>query len=432
MELGKRILNRLVKITQKIIRHNIKIKVKFLYPTRIFIFADFIIIVCLRIIMENMRFMDTTLANLRKSTLLIFLVCGLGISSWAPMVPYAKQRLQLNDAQLGMLLLLLGAGAILMMPLTGLLIQKYGSRKIILTASFVMATFLPLLLLMSDPIGLGICLFMFGAAVGGIDVAMNAHAVKVQHLYGKHIMSTFHGLFSVGGLLGALGLGALIKVGFSPIIAAGIISLILVFIAVSQYHHLLPHQKEEKKQEKVKFSLPKSPVIYLGFMCFIVFLAEGAMLDWSAVFLQFNRGVDPEFSGIGYAAFSIAMAVMRLSGDHLVKSIRAKNVVLYGSLVAAAGIFVAVLLPGSGWALVGFVLVGLGSANIVPVFFTAAGNMSHTPAYVAIPTITAIGYSGQLAGPALLGFVAYLFSLPVAIGFIGILLLVVSLSYRHS
>jgi predicted MFS family arabinose efflux permease len=348
------------------------------------------------------------------------------------MVPYAKERLELNEAELGILLLFLGAGAILMMPLTGLFIQKYGSRKAILTSSLVMAFFLPLLILVSDPFGLGICLFMFGAAVGGIDVAMNAHAVKVQHLYGKHIMSSFHGLFSVGGLLGALGLGALIKSGFSPLVAAILISLLLGIITISQYPYLLPHQNEEKKQGKVKFSWPKTPVIYLGIMCFIAFLAEGAILDWSAVFLQFNRGFDPELSGIGYAAFSIAMAVMRLSGDRLVKSISPRNMVLYGSLLAAAGFFFAVLVPWTGWAIFGFVLVGLGSANIVPVFFTAAGNMTHTPAYVAIPTITTIGYAGQLAGPALLGFVAYLFSLPVAIGFIGILLLVISLSYRHS
>ncbi len=166
-------------------------------------------------------------------------------------------------------------------------------------------------------------------------------------------------------------------------------------------------------------------------MCFIVFLAEGAMLDWSAVFLQFNRGFDPVFSGVGYAAFSIAMAVMRLSGDRLIKRIRPGNIVFYGSLISAAGFFIAVLTPWSGLAIFGFVLVGLGSANIVPVFFTAAGNMSHTPAYVAIPAITTIGYAGQLAGPALLGFIAYLSSLPVAIGLIGVLLLIVSFTYRH-
>lgn len=375
--------------------------------------------------------MKTNLTHLRKSTLLIFLVCGLGISSWAPMVPYAKERLGLNDAQLGVLLLFLGAGAILMMPITGFLIQRFGSRKAILTASLFMALLLPLLLVMTNSLSLGICLFFFGASVGAVDVAMNAHAVKVQHLYGKHIMSSFHGLFSVGGLLGSLGLGALIKTGFSPVMAALIISLLLLFIAISQYKNLLPHQAEEKQEGAVKFSWPKNPVIYLGIMCFIVFLAEGAMLDWSAVFLQFNRGFDPEFSGVGYAAFSIAMAVMRLSGDRLVKRIRPGNIVFYGSLISAAGFFIAVLTPWSGLAIFGFVLVGLGSANIVPVFFTAAGNMSHTPAYVAIPAITTIGYAGQLAGPALLGFIAYLSSLPVAIGLIGVLLLIVSFTYRH-
>src|SRR5690606_16902262 len=141
--------------------------------------------------------MKNNLKPLRNSTLLTFLVCGLGLSSWAPMVPLAKERIGLNDAELGILLLLLGAGAILMMPVTGYLIHRYGSRKVILSASIVMALMLPLLLVLSNPIPMGIGLFLFGASVGAVDVAMNAHAVKVQRLYGRHIMSSFHGLFSV-------------------------------------------------------------------------------------------------------------------------------------------------------------------------------------------------------------------------------------------
>ena len=373
--------------------------------------------------------MNSNLAPLRKSTLLTFLVCGLGLSSWAPMVPFAKERMGLNDAALGVLLLLLGAGAILMMPLTGYLIQQFGSRKVILSASILLALLLPLLLVLSNPINMGICLFLFGASVGAVDVAMNAHAIKVQQLYGRHIMSSFHGLFSVGGLLGSLGLGALIKVGLSPVVAAVTISMLLLAISLSQYSSLLPHSAEERRGESTGFNWPHRAVIFLGLMCFIVFLAEGAILDWSAVFLQFNRGFDPALSGIGYAAFSVAMAVMRLSGDRLVSHINSRNMVVYGSLLAAAGFFIAVLTPWSGVAIIGFVLVGLGSANIVPVFFSAAGNMSHTPAYIAIPAITTIGYAGQLAGPALLGFVAYLVSLPFAIGLIGVLLLIVALSY---
>src|SRR5690606_39636915 len=133
-------------------------------------------------------------SGLRKSTLLIFLVCGLGMSSWAPMVPLAKERMGLNDASLGILLLSLGAGAIIMMPITGFLIQRYGSRKMILSSSISLALLLPLLLTLSTPISMGIALFLLGASIGGVDVAMNAHAVKVQQLYGRHIMSSLHGL----------------------------------------------------------------------------------------------------------------------------------------------------------------------------------------------------------------------------------------------
>lgn len=367
---------------------------------------------------------------LRRAVLLIFLVCGLGLSSWAPMVPFTKERLALNDAGLGILLLGLGAGAIVMMPITGLLIHKFGSRRVMLLGGVSLSLILPLLLLLVNPIAMAAALFLFGAAIGAIDVAMNEQAIRVQRLYGKHIMSSFHGFFSVGGLLGALGLGALIKTGLSPLSAAVFISCLLLVIILSQYKHLLPFDPQDRQEQKTGFSWPASPVLYLGLMCFIVFLAEGAMLDWSAVFLQFNRGFDMAWSGAGYAVFSVAMALMRLSGDKLMNKVSPRHMVIYGASVAATGLFVAVLAPWGGVSLVGFVLVGLGCANIVPVFFSAAGNMPHTPVHVALPAITTIGYAGQLAGPALLGFIAYAFSLPIALAVVGILLLVVAMAYR--
>ena len=366
----------------------------------------------------------------RRSVLSIFLVCGLGLSSWAPMVPFTKERLALNDAGLGILLLGLGAGAIVMMPITGLLIHKFGSRRVMLLGGVSLSLILPLLLLLVNPVAMGLALFLFGASIGAMDVAMNEQAIRVQRLYGRHIMSSFHGFFSVGGLLGALGLGALIKAGLSPLTAAVFISCLLLVIILSQYKHLLPFERQDRQEQKTGFSWPASPVLYLGLMCFIVFLAEGAMLDWSAVFLQVNRGFDIVWSGAGYAVFSVAMAVMRLSGDRLMNKVSPRHMVIYGSIVAAAGLFVAVLVPWGGVALMGFVLVGLGCANIVPVFFSAAGNMPDTPVHVALPAITTIGYAGQLAGPALLGFIAYAFSLPVALGLVGVLLLVVAVAYR--
>src|SRR5690606_9716917 len=258
--------------------------------------------------------MTESYSKVRQAVLLIFLVCGLGLSSWAPMVPFTKERLGLNEAGLGVLLLGLGAGAIIMMPITGWLIQRFGSRRVMLLGGVSLSLILPVLLLLNNPIAMGVALFLFGASIGAIDIAMNEQAIRLQRLYGRQIMSSFHGVFSVGGLFGALGLGALIKVGLSPLTAAVSISCLLLAIVLTQYKHLLPFEAKDKQTGSRQFRWPKSSVLYLGMMCFIVFLAEGAMLDWSAVFLQFNRNFDIAWSGTGYAAFSVAMAVMRLTG----------------------------------------------------------------------------------------------------------------------
>jgi len=375
----------------------------------------------------------------KNATRSIFLVCGLGISSWAPMVPFAKERLQLNDASLGLLLLLLGGGAITMMPISGYLGHKYGNRIVILIATLVIAVMLPLLLFMNTVWTMAICLFIFGSAIGTVDVAMNSHAVQVEHIYGKPIMSSFHGLFSTGGLFGALGLGFLIKMGLTPIATALSISVLLVLIVSRFYTSFLDHTTQMRiGQEQSSDIVPaqnnahpwlKKSVLFLGMMCFFVFLSEGAMLDWSAVFLHENRGVEEELAGMGYAAFSVAMATMRLFGDGIVSRLSGRVVVVGGSLIAAMGLLIVVFTPWAATSLFGFILLGLGAANIVPVFFSEAGRLKNIPASVSIPAITTIGYAGQLAGPALLGFIAHWFSLPAALGFTGSLFLIVALAY---
>lgn len=375
------------------------------------------------------------------ATRAIFLVCGLGIASWAPMVPLVKERLAINDANLGLLLLFLGGGAISMMPISGLLGHRYGSRILILVASLVLALILPLLILFASIPLMAIALFIFGAAVGTLDVAMNSHAVQVQNRHGQHIMSSMHGLFSVGGLLGSLGLGFLIKLGLQPMYAAVSIALLIVVIVVSMYNSLFTHSVEKEimnDEEKTEEPLVKpagrflwlhASVLSLGAMCFAAFLAEGSILDWSAVFLKENRGVEEAFAGMGYAAFSLAMATMRLLGDGLIHRLNTKKIVVGGGLIAAFGLFLAVMVPHTVVSLVGFVLLGIGAANIVPVFFTEGGKLKQVPASIAIPAITTIGYAGQLAGPALLGLIAHHFSLPLALGFSGFLLLLVAIVY---
>ncbi len=355
------------------------------------------------------------------------------------MVPYVKDKLFLNDSGIGVLLLFLGGGAIVMMPATGWLISRIGSRRVILLATLVIAATLPSLLLMNSPVQLGLMLFLFGAGIGSIDVAMNAHGVQIQNLSGKPVMSSLHGLFSVGGLLGPLIVLFLLKMSFKPITSLLALSALLLLIVSGQSGKLMNFRTERevirkysrgKAEEKQKpASWLNTRVLFLGVMCFIVFLSEGAVLDWSAIFLRDYRGMEEAYLGLGYAAFSIAMAFMRLIGDRIVSRMQSRKVVLAGSLVAASGFLILTATPWVVTALTGFVLIGLGAANIVPVLFSEAGQIKNTPATAALAAVTTIGYAGQLAGPALLGIIAEQASLSVALGFTGFLMLVVAFSH---
>lgn len=380
------------------------------------------------------------LTKTKKATQLIFLVCGLGVASWAPMVPYAKDRLGMNEAELGVLLLFLGAGGLLIMPVTGILVNRFGTRVIILGAAMVMLITLPLLLILSSAITMAIALFLFGMGLGAVDVAMNSHGIQVQNLYGRPIMSSLHGLYSIGGIFGPLGLGLLVSAGLNPVAAATTISIVLALIVLSQYQRLFDYRTErgiivkfsavaDRADHGRRYQWLNGTVIFLGFLCFGAFLAEGAMLDWSAIFLRDTKNITPEFSGIAYAAFSIAMAAVRMLGDGLVERWSHKTLVVGGGLLAAAGLFMAIVSPWIPLVLFGFVLLGIGAANMVPIFFSDGGRVKGVPSTVSIPAITTLGYAGQLAGPAMLGFIAHSYTLSVALGCCAALLVVIATAY---
>jgi MFS family permease len=215
---------------------------------------------------------------------------------------------------------------------------------------------------------------------------------------------------------------------------------LLIIITVSQYRKLFNNateraiiqqfnQPKEKHEKSSRYQWLHGSVLFLGFMCFASFLSEGAMLDWSAVYLRDVKMVPQEFSGIGYAAFSIAMAVMRLLGDGIVERWKSKTVVIAGSLLAAAGLAISILSPSIYLVLSGYILLGIGAANIVPIFFSAGGRLPGIPSTVSIPVITTIGYTGSLAGPALLGFIAHHFSLDMAFGLTALLMLSITVAW---
>jgi fucose permease len=274
---------------------------------------------------------------------------------------------------------------------------------------------------------LACALLMLGAGIGTLDVAMNIQAVIVEKASGRSLMSGFHGLYSVGGIAGAGGVSAFLWFGLSPAGATLTVVAIVLVLLVLSARNLLTYGSDSGTHA---FVLPHGPVIFIGVMCLIVFLAEGSMLDWSAVFLTSLRDVDPARAGLGYAAFSIAMTLGRLTGDRIVDALGGRKIIFFGGLLAGIG-FLITLLPFWWVSLLGFVVIGLGASNIVPVLFTAAGRQTRMPPNMAVAAITTLGYTGVLAGPAAIGFIAHSTSLQTAFAIVALSLFFVAASARR-
>ncbi|MGO4321292.1 MFS transporter [Pseudomonas sp. KB_12] len=361
----------------------------------------------------------------QMSTRIAYLIAGIGIAAWAPLVPYAKVRANLDEGTLGLLLLCLGVGSILAMPISGALAARFGCRRVLSGGTILICLALPLLATMTSLPWLVAALFLFGAGLGTVDSTVNLQAVIVERASGKTMMSGFHGMFSLGGIIGAAGVSALLGLGLSPLGATLVVNGVLLVALFKAAPHLLPYGSESSGPA---FAIPHGVVLFIGILCFIVFLAEGAVLDWSAVFLTTERAVDTAYAGLGYAAFALTMTVGRLTGDSVVHRLGAKRVIIYGGSIAATGFLLATLAPMWQAALLGYALVGAGCSNIVPVLYTAVGKQTLMPEAIAVPAITTIGYAGILAGPALIGFVAHGSSLSIAFGLIALSLVAVAAS----
>jgi predicted MFS family arabinose efflux permease len=349
------------------------------------------------------------------------------MAAWAPLVPYAKERAHLSEASLGAMLLCIGVGSLLAMPPTGVLVARFGCRAVIGVAAVLACIALPFTASVSSALWLGAALLLLGGAIGTMDVAMNIQAVIVEKASGRSLMSGFHGLYSVGGIAGAGGVSAFLWLGGSPLAATLSVVALIVMLLILASKHLLAYGEEGGGHT---FVMPHGPVILIGTLCFIVFLAEGAMLDWSALFLTSLRGLEPERAGFGYAAFAIAMTLGRLTGDRVVETLGGRKVLLLGGLLAASGFFITIATASWMLSLVGFAVIGLGASNIVPVLFTAAGRQTLMPANLAVAAITTMGYAGILAGPAGIGFVAEATSLSVAFAAVAVSLIGVAFSAR--
>ncbi len=356
----------------------------------------------------------------QRATRIAFFIAGFGNAAWAPLVPFAKARANISDGTLGLLLLCLGAGSMAMMPLAGALSARLGCRRVIIASALFVAAMLPALAVASPAPVLVAALLVFGASIGAIDVSMNIQAIIVERASGRAMMSGFHGLFSVGGIAGAGGMAALLSLDVSPLLATLCVSGCIVVALACAASDLLAYGS---RSGGPAFAIPHGVVLLIGSLCFVAFLAEGAVLDWSAVFLTSIRHLAASYAGLGYAAFATTMTLGRLTGDRIVHGLGGRRVILIGGCAAAAGFAVATLVPFWQAAMLGYALVGIGCSNIVPVLFTNVGRQTTMPEAVAVPAITTMGYAGILAGPAAIGFIAQASSLQAAFLVIAVLML---------
>ena len=356
----------------------------------------------------------------RLATRLSFLIAGLAMASWAPQIPYAKARLGLDESGFGLLLLCLGVGSVLAMQVTGAAVARIGSRPIVLLSGTGLCLILPWLAYANTTFSLAIGLLGFGASLGSLDVAMNVHAVEVEQAAAEPLMSGFHGMYSLGGLAGAAGGAGLLTGGLAPTAAADVAAVVAAVLLVLAAPGLL----RSKSARGVPLSaIPHGIVILIGALAFIAFLTEGAILDWSALLLTGSFGFPAAQAGIAYALFSVAMAFGRLTGDLVVKRLGQRRVLLWGGLVVTAGFALLLVLPMVWVASCGFVLIGLGAANLVPILFSAAGRQNAMPPALAVAAMTTLGYAGILVGPAIIGFVASWTSLRAAFAMLAVIML---------
>ena len=340
-----------------------------------------------------------------------FFIGGFGTATWAPLVPLLRERLMVGDDVLGMLLLCIGVGSLLTMPLSGALAMRLGCRRVVMTASILFAAIL-LLVSCVDALSLAVpIVLIFGAVMGCIDVVVNIVAVLVEKGIGRRIMSGMHAFWSLGGFAGAGLYGVWVGLlGLTPFQSTAIAAGLILLLTAVFGRHLIPYGGGGG----ALLALPRGIIVFVGMTAFIAFLSEGAVMDWGGVYLTTVRGMDLALAGTGYSVFSAAMLTMRFLGDRVVQRIGTLLVAVGGALLAFGGILLVMFAPVDALLYVGFFAIGIGSANIVPVFFSLMGRQNVMPVSAAVSAVSTMGYLGILAGPAAIGFVSSLTTLQTA------------------
>ncbi|TCR90139.1 MFS transporter [Rhizobium sp. BK376] len=345
------------------------------------------------------------LTKSRAAVSLLFLVNGFAVGSWAPKIPEFAERLQLSKFELGLMILVFGLGSLLMMPLAGAQITGRGSKVVCKVMAVLLLPMLLILTVVQNVWTAAPAIFLFGGFIGAMDVAMNANAVAVEKSMRRAIMSSCHAFWSLGGLIGSAIGGYLIShwgvLGHAEV--ATVLSIVFLVIAWPMILSDQPHPDEEKPKAK----LPMIPLPWLlGMMALFCMIPEGAVLDWGALYLRQDLSASVTLSGLGFAAFSLTMATMRFAGDFVRDKLGAVMTLRVCTAFAITGMVLASLAPNAELAILGFAFCGIGISNMVPIAFSAAGNVPGLQPGIGISVVTTMGYSGMLVAPSAIGFAA--------------------------
>jgi MFS family permease len=356
----------------------------------------------------------------RAGVAAVFFLNGFGYGSWVPRLAEIQAKLGLSDGQLGLALFMTALGALLAMPLAGAAAHRYGSRAATAATVVLFGLSLPGLALAPSLLGLGVALALLGVAAGALDVSMNAQGVAVEKRYWHPIMSSLHGMFSLGAMAGAGATGAIAPLGV-PLLPhfAGIAALVIA-VGVVACAPMLPADAEAGAAGP-GFARPSLGILLPGIVALASLLSEGAMADWSAVYLSSSLGAGTGTAAAAFAAFSMMMAAGRFTGDRLVARLGGDAVVRAGGALAAAGLGLSLAIGHPLVAVLGFALVGAGLSCVFPVVLSSAARSPDLPPSAAIAAVCTVGYFGFLLGPPMIGGLAELIGLPGALGLVVLL-----------
>ena len=347
----------------------------------------------------------------------VFFLNGFGLASWFIHIPSVKEQLGMNEQQLGLALLGTGLGSLVTMWLSGWLMGRFGSRRVLVLATLCFAVSLAFPVWAPNFVLLTLSLGFIGGGNGLMDVCMNNQAAHFEALAGRPVMSSFHAIWSLGGWCGSLfGSLFLLNQQLAPWHLA-----LLGLLIIGAMIWLAPSLLRTVSEQGPIFALPTREIVIFALLCLIAMLSEGAVADWAGVHLRDDLSTPQALSGFGYNAFAICMAGGRFIGDRIVQRIGRERTVSVGALLGATGLFTAALAATPVISIIGFGLAGLGMSNIVPVLFSLAALRVPGAIERATSSVFATGYLGFLIGPPLVGLFAQRFTLPVALAGVAIL-----------